>query len=370
MRALVYDGTTTELIEGIELCAPGPRDVIVQVVAAGLCQSDLSYMAGLYPVPHPGVCGHEAAGVVAEIGAAVTHVAAGDHVVISTLAACGFCEFCADGRPTACRATLGGSRKPFTDVDGVEINNFASTSAFAERTIVRDVQCVKIPKDVPLTSAALVGCGVVTGVGAVINRAKVQRGQTAVVFGVGGVGLNVIQALRIVGSPTIIAVDINAEKADLATQFGATHFIDGTADDVVAQVAAICPASPQADRGWFNSGGVDFAFDCVAKAPVTWNALECLDWNGTAVVVGVAGQTDEFKGLYSRLTQVERTLVGCRYGSIAPHRDIPMIIELYRSGQLMLDELVTASYPVEDWKRAVHELESGAVARGVITFGS
>lgn len=368
MRAIVYDGTSTELIDGVTLCDPGPRDVIVEVAAAGLCQSDLSYMAGLYPVPSPGVCGHEAAGIVVQVGAAVSNVAPGDHVVIATLSACGMCETCGDGRPTACLKTLGGSRQPFTTSDGEPIHTFASTSAFAERTIVADVQCVKIPKDVPLTSAALVGCGVVTGVGAVMNRAKVQRGETAVVFGAGGVGLNVIQALRLVGSPTIIAVDIDPGKEELARQFGATHFIDGNTEDIPAQVAAICPVSAKTDRGWFNSGGVDYAFDCVAKASVTWNALECLDWEGTVVIVGVAGQTDEFTGLYSRLTQVERNLIGCRYGSISPHRDIPRIIEMYRRGELLLDELVTAAYPAEEFNTAIDELRSGAVARGVITF--
>ena len=164
MKGIVYNGTTTELVDGLTLRAPGPREVVVQVAAAGLCHSDISYMSGMYPVPSPGVCGHEAAGVVAEVGNAVTHVQPGDHVIIATLAACGFCQYCMDGRPTACRATLGNWSQPFT-LNGDPIYNFAATSAFAEKTLVRDVQCVKIPKDVPLTSAALVGCGVVTGMG-------------------------------------------------------------------------------------------------------------------------------------------------------------------------------------------------------------
>lgn len=367
MRALVFDGTTTELVEGIELCSPGPRDVIVKVAAAGLCQSDLAYMAGKYPVPHPGVCGHEAAGIVEQVGAAVRNVEVGDHVVVATLSACGMCTECGAGRPTACRQTLGRSRRPFTS-NGESIHMFAATSAFAERTIVSDMQCIPIPDDVPLTSAALVGCGVVTGVGAVMNRAQVQRGQRAVVFGVGGVGLNVIQALRIVGAQPIIAVDTVTAKEELAHRFGATHFVDGNSADIVAQVAAISPASEHQDRGWFNAGGVDWAFDCVAQPQVTFDALECLDWNGTVVVLGVAAQTDEFRGLYTRLTQVERNIVGCRYGSISPHRDVPRIIEMYRRGELMLDELITATHPIESWRRAVEELESGSVARGVITF--
>ncbi|MFZ9580370.1 MAG: alcohol dehydrogenase catalytic domain-containing protein, partial [Ilumatobacteraceae bacterium] len=156
MKGIVYDGKATSLVDGLTLRDPGPREVIVQIAAAGLCHSDISYMNGLYPVPSPGVCGHEAAGVVAQVGNAVTHVQPGDHVIVATLAACGFCEFCMDGRPTLCRSTLANWSQPFT-LDGAPIYNFAATSAFAERTVVRDVQCVKIPKDVPLTSAALVG---------------------------------------------------------------------------------------------------------------------------------------------------------------------------------------------------------------------
>ena len=248
MKGIVYNGTTTELVDGLTLRAPGPREVVVQVAAAGLCHSDISYMSGMYPVPSPGVCGHEAAGVVAEVGNAVTHVQPGDHVIIATLAACGFCQYCMDGRPTACRATLGNWSQPFT-LNGDPIYNFAATSAFAEKTLVRDVQCVKIPKDVPLTSAALVGCGVVTGMGAVFNRANVKRGQSALVFGVGGVGLNVIQALKVQGATTIIAVDTVPEKEALARQFGATHFLDGRTADVIAEVSAIMPFTNQCRVG-------------------------------------------------------------------------------------------------------------------------
>ena len=367
MRGIVYDGTETNLVTGLELRAPGPREVIVEIKAAGLCHSDLSYMSGLYPVPSPGVCGHEGAGIVAEVGSAVSLVAPGDHVIIATLQACGTCEYCADGRPTACRSTLANWSQPFT-LDGQPLFNFAATSAFAERTLVRDVQCVKIPDDVPLTSAAIVGCGVVTGMGAVFNRANVRRGQSAAVFGVGGVGLNVIQALKVQGATTIIAVDTVVDKEVLARTFGATHFLDGNRDDLVAAVGEIRPASESDARGPFNSGGVNWAFDCVAHPQVTYNALECLDWEGTVVVIGVASQTAEFHGMYGRLTQVDRGIIGCRYGSISPHRDIPRIIEMYRRGDILLDELVTAAHPIERWTDAVHELESGAVARGVLTF--
>jgi len=367
MRGIVFDGTKTRLVDGLSVRDPGARDVIVEIRAAGLCHSDISYMNGLYPVPSPGVCGHEGAGVVVEVGKAVTHVAPGDHVIIATLAACGFCDRCNDGRPTACRQTLGNWTQPFT-LDGEPVYNFAATSAFADRTVVRDIQCVKIPDDVPLTSAALVGCGVVTGMGAVFNRANVIRGQTAAVFGVGGVGLNVIQALKVEGATTIIAIDTEPKKESLARQFGATHFLDGGRDDIVASIGGLVPWNDELTRGPFNGGGVNWAFDCVANPTVTYNALESLDWEGNVVVIGVTGQTAEFHGLYGRLTQVDRGIIGCRYGTISPHRDIPRIIDLYRRGEVLLDELVSETFPVEQWEDAVNGLESGDVARGVLTF--
>jgi Zn-dependent alcohol dehydrogenase len=367
LRGIVYDGTDTRLIDDLTVRAPGPRDVIVEVTAAGLCHSDVSFMHGLYPVPSPAVCGHEGAGVVATVGEAVTHVAPGDHVIIATLAACGMCDACWDGRPTACRQSIGNATQPFSR-NGEPLWNFAATSAFAERTVVRDVQCVKIADDVPLTTAALVGCGVVTGMGAVLNRASVRRGQSAAVFGVGGVGLNVIQALKVQGATTIIAIDTLPAKEPLAKQFGATHFLDGRRDDIVETIVALAPMNDDTPRGPFNAGGVDWAFDCVANPTVTWNALESLDWEGTVVVIGVAAQTAEFKGLYGRLTQVDRGIIGCRAGTISPHRDIPRIIDLYRRGEILLDELVSAQYPVAEWEQAVADLEAGKVARGVITF--
>jgi S-(hydroxymethyl)glutathione dehydrogenase/alcohol dehydrogenase len=367
MRGIVYDGESTTLVEDLELRAPGPREVVVDIVAAGMCHSDLSFMSGLYPWPVPAVCGHEGAGIVAEVGDAVTHVKPGDHVIIATLAACGLCEQCANGRPTSCRQTLGNATEIFT-LEGKGISNFAGASVFADRTVVRDVQAVKIPDDVPLTSAALVGCGVVTGMGAVLNRANVQLGQTAAVFGVGGVGLNVIQALKLKGARRIIAIDVAADKETLAKQFGATDFLDGSRDDIVDAIVALEPFSDEVPRGPFNAGGVDWSFDCVAFPQVTTNAFEALDWGGTCVVIGVSGMTTEFHGLYQRLTQVDRGIIGCRYGTISPQRDIPLIVDLYRRGEVLLDELVSVTYPLADFEQAIHAMESGTIARGVLTI--
>jgi S-(hydroxymethyl)glutathione dehydrogenase/alcohol dehydrogenase len=367
MRGIVYFGDKTEFVEGLEVRSPGPREVIVQIMAAGVCHSDASLMSGLYQWPTPTVCGHEGAGIVAEVGNAVTHVKPGDHVIIATLAACGMCEFCANGRPTSCRKTLGNWAENFTLGD-TPVNNFAGASVFADRTVVRDVQCVPIPDDVPFASAALVGCGVVTGMGAVLNRADVKLGQTAAVWGVGGVGLNVIQGLKLRRASRIIAIDTVPEKEAIARQFGATDFLLGTRDDIVDAIAAMEPYSDDAIRGPFNAGGVDWTFDCVAHPAVTYSAIEALDWGGTCVVIGVPAPTAEFHGLYGRLTQVDRGLLGVRYGTISPHRDIPLIIDMYRRGEILLDELVSAQHPMEDYEQILHAMEAGTIARGVLTF--
>ena len=263
MRGIVYDGESTTLVEGLELRAPGPREVVVEIVAAGMCHSDLSFMSGLYPWPVPAVCGHEGAGIVAEVGEAVTHVKPGDHVIIATLAACGFCDQCNNGRPTSCRQTLGNASEIFT-LDGKGVSNFAAASVFADRTVVKDVQVVPIPDDVPLTSAALVGCGVVTGMGAVLNRANVELGQTAAVFGVGGVGLNVIQALKVKGARRIVAVDVATDKEGLAEAVRCDRLPRRVARRHRRRDRRARAVQRRQPRGPFNAGGVDWSFDCVA----------------------------------------------------------------------------------------------------------
>ena len=367
MRGIVFDGTSTELVTGLELREPGPREVVVEMVAAGVCHSDLSLMNGLYGWPVPTVCGHEGAGVVAEVGQAVTHVKPGDHVIVATLAGCGFCEACTTGHPTSCHETMQNFTQPFS-LDGEPVFMFSATSVFAERTLVRDVQCIVIPDDVPLSSAALVGCGVTTGMGAVFNSSHVQLGQTAAVFGVGGVGLNVIQALRVKGARRIVAIDTEPAKEPLARQFGATDFFDGRREDLVDAILALEPYSATTKRGPFNAGGLDWSYDCVAHPAVTSNAIECLDWEGTCVIIGVPAMGAEFSIPYGRLTHVQRTITGCRAGNLVPQRDFSLIIDLYRRGQVMLDELVSATFPLAQFKDAIDLMETGTAARSVLTF--
>ncbi|MHB8466339.1 MAG: alcohol dehydrogenase catalytic domain-containing protein [Acidimicrobiales bacterium] len=367
MRGIVYDGEKATVTEALEVRDPTAGEVRVRMVAAGVCHSDQSVLDGTIPFPTPVVMGHEGAGVVEEVGSEVTTVRPGDHVVVSTLASCGKCAACARGWPTRCKVSMGNMTQPFT-VDGTPAWNFAAASVFAEYTVVKEVQAVRIDADVPLTSACLIGCGVVTGACAVLNRADVQRGQTAVVFGVGGVGLNVIQALRVARASRIIAIDTVPAKEAFARQFGATDFIDARHADVVAEVRKLVPFSAEAPAGFANAGGVDWVFDCVGNATIVRDGVEMLDWGGNVVILGVPPPDAELSTLFARLTHVDRGILGCRYGSVRPHSDIPMIVELYRSGQFMLDELVSATYPLEQFETVLDDLHHGKLARGVLTF--
>ncbi|MDQ8704611.1 Zn-dependent alcohol dehydrogenase [Streptomyces sp. LHD-70] len=355
MRGVVFDGRQPQVVDDLEIREPGPGEVLVAVAAAGLCHSDLSVVDGTIPFPLPVVLGHEGAGVVEAVGAGVAHVAPGDHVALSTLASCGACADCDRGRPTMCRRAIGRPERPFTR-GGEPVYQFAANSAFAERTLVKAVQAVKIPKEVPLTSAALMGCGVVTGVGAVLNRARVERGDSVLVTGAGGIGLNVLQGARLAGATTIVAVDANPEKAGAARQFGATHFVDAsTTSDVPAAVREILPT------------GVDHAFECVGRAELIRQSVDLLDRHGQAVLLGMTAPKVEASFLPAAMF-LDKSILGCRYGSSRPQRDMALYADLYLKGQLLLDELVSATYPVEEFERAVADLEGGKVARGVVTF--
>jgi len=367
VRGIVFDGEKAEITDALELRAPGPTEVKVKVAAAGVCHSDVSLVDGTIPFPVPVVMGHEGAGVVVEVGSAVTTVKRGDHVIIATLANCGMCAECNNGWPTRCKRSMGNMTQPFT-YRGEPAWNFAAASVFSEYTVISEVQAVVIDPDMPLTSACLVACGVVTGACCVWNRAKVQRGQTAAVFGVGGVGLNVIQALRVAGARRIIAIDTLTSKESMARQFGATEFLDARDPDLVETVRAMEPYSAETVSGFMNAGGIDWAFDCVGNATIIRNAVEMLDWGGNVVILGVPPPDAELSSLFSRMTHVDRGIMGCRYGSVRPHHDIPMIVDMYRAGTFLLDELVSATYPLEDFFTVVDDLHQGKLARGVLTF--
>ncbi|AYC40498.1 Zn-dependent alcohol dehydrogenase [Streptomyces griseorubiginosus] len=349
MRGVLFDGRQIQVVDDLEVREPEAGEVLVAISAAGLCHSDLSVVDGTIPFPVPVVLGHEGAGVVEAVGEGVTHVGPGDHVALSTLANCGACADCDRGRPTMCRKAIGRPRKPFSR-GGERVFQFASNSAFAQRTVVKAVQAVRIPEDIPLTSAALIGCGVLTGVGAVLNRARVDLGDSVLVIGTGGIGLNVIQGARIAGASRIVAVDANPAKEAVARQFGASDFLTS-----VEGVRKLLPY------------GVDHAFECVGRVELVRAAIDLLDRHGQAVLLGTPAAGAEASFVVSSMF-LDKSVLGCRYGSSRPQRDIPRYAELYRQGRLLLDELVTETYPIEDFEKAVGDAEAGRVARGVLTF--
>lgn len=354
MLAAVYDGKRIEVAGDVEVREPRAGEVAIRVHAAGLCHSDLSVVNGTIPFPPPVVLGHEGAGVVEAVGEGVDRLAPGDHVALTTVASCGACAACDAGHPTMCRSGFGKLSKPFTR-NADKLFAFANTSVFVERTVVRANQAVPIPKELPMPQAALIGCGVLTGVGAVLNRAKVPIGATVAVIGVGGIGLNVIQGARIAGASKIIAVDTNPAKQEAARCFGATEFIDPTGDDTAKLVKEAAP------------GGVDYAFECVGHPALIRASIDMLGWAGTSVLLGVPKADAEAGFLVSGM-YMDKTVMGCRYGSSRPHTDIARYVELYQSGRLLLDELITATYELADIEQAIADLEAGKLARGVFTL--
>ncbi|HEU5033857.1 MAG TPA: Zn-dependent alcohol dehydrogenase [Mycobacteriales bacterium] len=351
MRGVVYDGNDYQVVDDLTVKEPGPGEVAVRIQSAGLCHSDLSVISGTIPFPTPVVLGHEGAGIVEAVGPAVTTVKEGDHVVLSTLGNCGACQYCDAGRPTMCRSTFGGRPQPFT-WRGEPTYAFANASVFSERTVVKANQAVPIPMDVPFDAAALVGCGVLTGVGAVLHRARVPEGASVAVIGVGGIGLNVIQGAALAGAARIIAVDTNARKKEIALTFGATDFVDSI--DGVRDIA---------------KRGVEFTFECVGHVQLIRAAIDLLDWGGTCVMLGVPEASAEAAFNVASM-YLDKSILGCRYGSSQPQRDVRRYVDLYRRGRLKLDELVSATYPLEDMKTAVHDLEAGELAaRGVLRIG-
>jgi len=314
VKAIVWTGELN-VVDDVTVRDPRPNQVKVRIHAAGMCHSDVSVIDGTIPFPTPVVLGHEGAGVVEEVGSAVSKVKPGDHVVLTTVANCGQCAACDRGQPTHCRAGFGRMHAPFT-WRGERAFQFANAGVFSEHTVVDETQAIVIDPDVPLASACLIGCAVVTGVGAVFNRARPTYGQSAVVIGQGGIGLNVIQGLRLSDALPIIAVDTNPAKEAAAQEFGATHFIAAGPDvDTVAAVQEI------------SSNGVDFAFECVGHPVLIRTAIATLDWGGSCVLLGVPKLGTEAAFVVNDLYN-DKSILGCRYGSTRPHHDIPMLVEL------------------------------------------
>ncbi len=375
MRGILFDGERAVVAEQLGVTEPEPDQVQVRVGAAGVCHSDISVVNGTFGAmfPPPFVMGHEGAGEVVGVGSDVTTVAVGDHVVIATIDNCGRCSVCATGHPTLCqtsklgaaiaRRNLTGEEPSTSDLpayftyQGERILGFANTGVFAEEVVVSQGQVVAIDKRVPFTSACLIGCGVLTGTGAIFNRAQVYRGDSVAVIGVGGIGLNAIQAARIAGATKIIALDNNPSKEGFARQFGATHFVDTGKTPGVAAVQEISP------------GGVDCSVECVGHTALMREAVEMLRPGGNMVILGVAGMDAEMS-LPPFLLYQNKSVMGCRYGSSRPASDIPALVDLYLDGRLLLDELVSATYDLAELDRAFEDLEAGKLARGVLDISS
>jgi len=357
MKAAVLRAPKQPLsIEDVEISKPGPHEVLVRTVAAGVCHSDLHFQNGSYMYPTPAVLGHESAGVVEQVGAEVRYVQPGDHVITCLSVFCGHCEFCLSGRPALC--TKVDTRRRPTDPprlskDGKPVWQFLDLSSYAEQMLVHENAIVKITKDMPLDRAALIGCGVTTGVGAVFNTAKVPPGATVAVIGCGGVGLSAVQGAAIAGAGRVIAVDMLDSKLELARKMGATDTVNAKKGDSIAQVKDL------------TGGGVDYSFEAIGLKVAAEQAFAMLKNGGTATVIGMIplGQKVELPGVDFLF---EKKIQGSSMGSNRFRTDMPKYVDMYLNGKLNLDDMVSRRIKLADVNDAFAALEKGEVARQVI----
>lgn len=359
-----YAASQPLVVEEVDLAGPGPGEVLVEIAAAGLCHSDLSVIDGSRPRVMPMVLGHEASGIVREVGAGVRYFAPGDHVVFSFVPACGRCLPCVAGRPALCengaRANVAGTllsgRRAFRNLAGQELQHHLGVSAFSQFTIAAQESLVRIDAAVPIETAALFGCAVMTGVGAVVNTARVEAGASVVVFGLGGVGLSAVMGARATGAHPIVAVDLHDSKLELARQIGATHTVNAKDADVV-----------QATRG-LTGGGADYAFESVGSEQALLQAYQATRRGGTTVTVGLPHPSRQFAIPAVSLVVEERTVKGSYMGSAAPRRDIPRFIAMTQAGLLPVDRLLSGVITLDEINPAFDRLASGQAVRQVIQF--
>jgi len=346
-------------IDDVEVGSPGPREVLIRTAAAGLCHSDLHFMEGKYPYPTPVVMGHESAGIVEAVGDQVTYVQPGDHVITCLSVYCGNCEPCLTGHLSICSDKAAVQRPLDAEqrltAGGSAMFQFLELSSFAEAMLVHEHAIVKIRPEMPLDKAALIGCSVMTGVGAVFNTARVEPGTSVAVIGAGGVGLNCIQGAAIAGAGKVIAVDMLPSKLELAKSFGATHTVDASKGDAVAQVQEI------------TGGGAHYSFEAIGLKQTAEQAFGMIRNGGTATIIGMIpiGQTIELNGfefLY------EKKIQGSNMGSNRFRVDMPRLVDFYLDGRLKLDELVSRRLRLDEVNDGFDSMRTGEVARSVIVF--
>ncbi len=357
-------GSPLEIVE-IDVADPKAGEIRIQMGASGVCHSDLSVVRGVLPIALPAVLGHEGAGTITQLGEGVDHLSIGDHVVVSWVPQCGVCYFCEHDQGELCEtgsmASMSGGLLDMTSRvsrDGTPISVMAASGTFAEEAIIPAIGAVKIDPSIPLTAGALIGCGVLTGFGAAVNTASIRKGDSVVVIGCGGVGLNVIQGAKHAGAERIIAVDMVDGKLQTATKFGATHTVNPSAGDALGQVMELT-----------GGRGADVAFEVIGLGATIEQALQMTRRGGQAVIVGVPSfdTTLTINPAMDLLVQ-EKQIRGCWYGSSNVHRDVPKLAGLYQSGELMLDELMSAQITLDQVNEAMDNMGSGEIARSVIVY--
>ncbi|MEV2224367.1 S-(hydroxymethyl)mycothiol dehydrogenase [Nocardia vinacea] len=348
-------GAPVELVD-IVIPDPGPHDVVVRIQSCGVCHTDLHYREGGINDEFPFLLGHEAAGIVEAVGDAVTHVAAGDFVILNWRAVCGECRACKRGRPWYCFASHNASKK-MTLTDGTELSPALGIGAFADKTLVHEGQCTKVAPDADPAVVGLLGCGVMAGLGAAMNTGNVSRGDTVAVIGCGGVGDAAIAGARLAGARTIIAIDRDPQKLSWATEFGATHTIDATKTDVVEQI-----------QEYTDGFGADVVIDAVGR-PETWKqAFYGRDLAGTVVLVGVPTPDMTIDMPLIDLFSHGGALKSSWYGDSLPERDFPMLVDLYLQGRLPLERFVTERIALDQVEKAFSAMHAGEVLRSVVVW--
>jgi S-(hydroxymethyl)glutathione dehydrogenase/alcohol dehydrogenase len=359
VKAAIYQAAHQPLtIEDVDIIDPRPGEILVRTVCSGVCHSDLHFVDGAWSIPMPTVLGHEAAGVVEKVGAGVTYVQKGDHVIMSFIPFCGSCYFCVRGQPHLCNdPSKGVQAATRLSWKGKPVLQFANVGSFSEYMLTTEKGLVKIPNEMPMAEAALIGCGVMTGIGAALYTAQVPGGSIVAVIGCGGIGLNVIQGCRLAGASEIIAIDVMDSKLEMAKRFGATRTINAKSVDPV-----------QAVKEATGGLGAEYAFEAIGVPPAAKQAFQMIRAGGTAVVVGMMPMGSEIS-IPGPDFLSEKKLVGCMYGSTRFREHMPKLVDLFLKGRIDLSSLVSQRLKLDEVNTAFDLMKSGKVARSVLEIG-